>query len=155
MPKLLRHAWRAAIRPGLYAFSTSEPQKANFINVENIGHNLQYVLEHDPQNKMAYDYLMCDLLLSNNLPRFVDNLPLCKWLHPEGMPRVFDEALLVYQIGGNDIKGMQPSVETRGRFQQYAQLAQSGNMPLLQAQFGNTYWFYLNYVSPYGNKLKK
>ncbi len=141
--------------PGLHAFSTGEPQKANFINVENIGPNLQYVLEHDPQNKMAYDYLMCDLLLSNNLPRFVYNLPLCKRFHPEGMPRVFDEALLVYQIGGNDTKGMQPSVETRGRFQQYAQLAQTGNMPVLQSQFGNTYWFYLNYVSPYGNKLKK
>ncbi len=140
---------------GLHAFSTSEPQKANFINVENIGPNLQYVLEHDPQNKMAYDYLMCDLLLSNNLPRFVDNLRLCKRFHPEGMPRIFDEALLVYQLGGNDTLGMQPSNETRGRFQQYAQLAQTGNMPVLRAEFGNTYWFYLNYVSPYGNKLKK
>ncbi len=140
---------------GLHVFSTSEPRKANFINVENIGPNLQYVLEHDPRNRMAYDYLMCDLLLSNNLPRFVDNLPLCKQFHPEGMPRVFEEALIVYQIGGNDTKGMQPSYETRGRFQQYAQLAQTSNMAALQAQFGDTYWFYLNYVSPYGNKLKK
>ncbi len=141
--------------PGIHAFSTSEPRKANFINVENIGPNLQYVIEHDPRNRMAYDYLMCDLLLSNNLSRFVANLPLCKRFHPEGMPRIFDEALLVYQLGGNDTKGMQPTDETRSRFQQYAQLAQTGNMAALQAEFGNTYWFYLNYVSPYGNKLKK
>ncbi len=141
--------------PGLHAFSTSEPRKANFINVENIGPNLQYVIGHDPRNRMAYDYLMCDLLLSNNLSRFVENLPLCKRFHPEGMPRIFDEALLVYQLGGNDTKGMQPTDETRGRFQQYAQLAQMGNMAEMQAEFGNTYWFYLNYVSPYGNKLKK
>ncbi len=141
--------------PGLHAFSTKEPQKANFINVENIGPNLQYVLEQDPGNKMAYDYLMCDLLLSNNLPRFVDNLQMCKRFHPEGMPRIFNEALLVYQLGGNDTKGIEPSDETRRNFQQYAQLAQMGNMAALQAEFGNTYWFYLNYVSPYGNKLKR
>lgn len=141
--------------PGLHVFSTGEPEKANFINVENIGPNLQYVLEHDPHNRMAYDYLMCDLLLSNNLPRFVDNLRMCKRFHHNGMPRIFDEALLVYQIGGNDTKGMQPSDETRSRFQQYARLAKSGNTAALQAEFGNTYWFYLNYVSPYGNKLKK
>ena len=141
--------------PGLHAFSTSEPREANFINVENIGPNLQYVLEHDPRNGMAYDYLMCDLLLSNNLTRFVENLPLCKRYHPGRMPRIFDEALLVYQLGGNDTKGLQPSEETRGRFQRYAQLAQMGDMAALQAEFGNTYWFYLNYVSPYGNKLKK
>ncbi len=141
--------------PGLHAFSTKEPPKANFINVENIGPNLQYVLEQDPHNRMAYDYLMCDLLLSNNLSRLVEALPLCKRYHPGQMPRVLDEALLVYQLGGNYTNGLQPSDETRGRFQQYAHLAQTGNMAALQAEFGNTYWFYLNYVSPYGNKLKK
>ena len=26
-------------------------------------------------------------------------------------------------------------------------------MQALQAEFGKTYWFYLNYISPYGNKV--
>ena len=45
--------------------------------------------------------------------------------------------------------------QEQNRFRQYAQLAQTGNIAALQAEFGNTYWFYLNYVSPYGNRLKK
>lgn len=140
--------------PGLRAFSTAEPKKANFINVLNIGPNLQYVLSQDPQNRMAYEYLMCDLLLSNNLPRFIDNLPAASRFYKQ-MPRIFDEALLVYRLGGNDTGGMRPGDETQSRFRQYAQLAQTGDMAALQAEFGNTYWFYLNYVSPYGNRLKK
>ena len=141
--------------PGLHVFSTKEPSKANFVNVLNIGPNLQYALSQDPQNRMAYEYFMCDLLLSNNLPRFIENLPACRRFYGNRMPRIFDEALLVYQIGGNDTKDMQPGQETRSRFQQYAQLAQTGNIAALQAEFGNTYWFYLNCVSPYGNRLKK
>ncbi len=139
---------------GLRAFSTNEPEKANFVNILNIGPNLQYVLSQDPRNRMAYEYLMCDLLLSNNLSRFVENLQLAAGFYKQ-MPRIFDEALLVYQLGGNDTKDLQPSDDTKSRFQQYVQIAQSGNMAALQAEFGNTYWFYLNCVSPYGNRLKK
>ena len=139
---------------GLRAFSTNEPEKANFVNILNIGPNLQYVLSQDPRNRMAYEYLMCDLLLSNNLSRFVENLQLAAGFYKQ-MPRIFDEALLVYLLGGNDTKDLQPSDDTKSRFQQYAQIAQSGNMAALQAEFGNTYWFYLNCVSPYGNRLKK
>lgn len=139
---------------GLRAFSTREPEKANFINVLNIGPNLQYVLSADPDNRMAYDYLMCDLMLSNNLERFAEWLPMCKRFHDK-MPRIMDEALLVCQLGGIDTKGMQPSAETQSRFEQYARTVQSGNMAALQSAFGNTYWFYINYASPYGNKLKK
>ena len=139
---------------GLRAFSTKEPEKANFVNILNIGPNLQYVLSQDPRNRMAYEYLMCDLLLSNNLSRFVENLQLAAGFYKQ-MPRIFDEALLVYQLGGNDTKDLQPSDDTKSRFQQYAQIAQSGNMAALQAEFGNTYWFYLNCVSPYGNRLRK
>ena len=82
---------------GLRAFSIKEPEKANFVNILNIGPNLQYVLTQDPHNRMAYEYLMCDLLLSNNLSRFVENLPLASSFYKQ-MPRIFDEALLVYQL---------------------------------------------------------
>ena len=128
---------------GLRAFSIKESEKANFVNILNIGPNLQYVLTQDPHNRMAYEFLMCDLLLSNNLSRFVENLPLASSFYKQ-MPRIFDEALLVYQLGGNDTKGLQPGSDTQNRFQQYAQLAQTGNIAALQAEFGNTYWFYLN-----------
>ena len=138
---------------GLRAFSTREPDKANFVNVMNLGPNLQYVLSQDPTNRMAYEYLVCDLMLSNNLERLVEWLPMYRRFYQQ-MPRIMDEALLVCQLGGIDTRGLQPSAETQGRFEQYARLAQSGNMAALQAQFGNTYWFYINYVSPYGNKLK-
>lgn len=47
---------------------------ARFANVLNIGPELQYLCENDSTNKMAFEYLMSNLLLSNHVVRFVNNL---------------------------------------------------------------------------------
>lgn len=129
--------------------------KANFINVRNIGPNLEYLLQHDPNNRMAYEYLMSDLLLSNHLNLFGKHLAYYRRYGYKSLPRLLDEALVVYELSGKTVEGVKPSAGTQQRFERYCQLASMGDRAALSANFGNTYWYYLNYVSPYGNKIKQ
>lgn len=140
--------------PGMKApLARIKENKANFINILNIGPNLQYLLKHDPHNKMAYEYLMCDLLLSNNLQRFIQNLPTYTQFGYATMPKIVEEALLIAELGGLDTKGIKVSGETRQRFDTYYQQISQGIG--IGKEYSNTYWYYINYISPYGNKIKK
>lgn len=139
--------------PHLQTFQKQAPQKANFINVMNIGPNLEYILQCNRNNKMAYDYLMCYLLLSNNAQKLIEHLPEYKRFYNQ-MPTVLQEALIVCQLGGVNAKKLSATSATIVRFERYCKLAQQENSEVLYREFKNSYWFYLNYISPYGNKIK-
>lgn len=128
-----------------------------FANVVNIGPELQYLCEQDITNKMAYEYLMSNLLLSNHVVRFAKNLKWMRRFSYSSLPPVYEEALYIYKLGVSEEEfakiGVPISPETERKFQRYYQLVQSRQMQTLQIEFGQTYWFYLNYVSPYGNKV--
>lgn len=130
---------------------------ARFANVLNIGPELQYLCENDSTNKMAFEYLMSNLLLSNHVVRFVDNLKLMSHFSYTELPRVYEEALYIYKLGVGEEEfskvGIKISPATENRFKRYYGLVQSKQWGTLQKEFGNTYWFYLNYISPYGNKV--
>lgn len=130
---------------------------ARFINTQNIGPELEYLCNHDPKNKMAFEYLMSNLLLSNNVVRFVDNLHRIHQFDYPSLPPAYEEALLIYKLKVGEKKftetGFTISQETEARFARYYQLMENKQLKTIQREFGKTYWFYLNYVSPYGNKV--
>lgn len=143
--------------PGLKALPHIEDAHIRFANVFNIGPELSYLCDRDSSNRMAFEYLMSNLLLSNQLERFVDNLKrIHNFSYPQ-LPPVYEEALYIYRLGVDEETfnktGFTIRPETEERFKAYYSLHQSGNMKALQKQFGNTYWYYLNYISPYGNKI--
>ena len=144
--------------PGLRnALEGVEDVPARFANVINIGPELQYLCERDTANRMAYDYLMSNLLLSNHVVRFAKNLKLMKRYGISELPPVYEEALYIYKLGVGEEEFAQIGIpvrpETEQRFKRYYELVQKKQTERLQAEFGKTYWFYLNYVSPYGNKV--
>ena len=106
---------------------------------------------------MAFEYLMSYLLLSNNVIRFVDNLHRIQHFDYPSLPVAYEEALLVYKLRVGEEKfkesGYSVSAETEARFARYYQLMENQQVPTLQKEFGNTFWFYLNYISPYGKKV--
>lgn len=130
---------------------------ARFSNAKNIGPELEYICNHDPKNRMAFEYLMSYLLLSNNVIRFVDNLHRIHHFDYPSLPTAYEEALLVYKlrVGEDKFKesGYSVSAETEARFTRYYQLMENQQVPILQKEFGNSFWFYLNYISPYGKKV--
>ena len=129
---------------------------ARFTNTKNIGPELEYICNHDPKNKMAFEYLMSYLLLSNNVTRFVSNLHRIQEFSYPTMPAAYEEALLIYRlkVGEEEFSktGFTISQETENRFARYYQLTESKQTKVLQQEFGHSYWFYQNYISPYGNK---
>ncbi len=139
------------------ALAHVDEESARFANVVNIGPELQYLLDNDPQNRMAFEYLMSHLLLSNHVERFVENLKYLNNFSYPHMPPIYEEALYIYELGVEPKKfaelGYTVSEETKRRFEHYYTLVKNQQMDQLQREFGNSYWFYLNYVSPYGSKV--
>lgn len=134
-----------------------EDTPARFANVINIGPELEYLCNREPDNRMAFEYLMSHLLLSNNVVRFVENLHRFNRFSYPSMPAIYEEALLIYKLKvGEEAfakSGFTVSPETEARFGRYYQLMNQNQLQVLQREFGKTYWFYLNYISPYGNKV--
>lgn len=132
---------------------------ARFANVINIGPELQYLCEQDSTNRMAFEYLMGYLLLSNDVVRFADNLKFMSNFSYAKMPPVYEEALYIYKLGMGDEAfaqtGFTISEQTEKRFRRYYNLYANREMQTLQSEFGNTYWYYLNFISPYGDKIIK
>ena len=129
---------------------------ARFSNVLNLGPELEYLCDKDPQNRMAFEYLMSYLLLSNHIQRFADNIHRIRHFNYPALPPLYEEALYIYRlkVGEEAFRqiGFQISADTQERFHRYYELMKAGKTAALQAEFGNSYWFYLNYLSPYGNK---
>ncbi len=130
---------------------------AHFVDANEPCVEFQHLCQNDSTNRMAFEYLMADLLLSNRLSLFVDNLHFIRQLDYPEMPRVFQEALLVYglQAGKDRLKelGYTVSPEVEERFSQYHRLYRQRNKSELTYRFGDTYWYYINFVSPHGNKI--
>lgn len=144
--------------PGMKnALSKVQEEPARFANVLNIGPELEYLCQQDTTHRMAFEYLMSQLLLSNHIPRFVENLQKFRHLAPTPLPQTYEEALYIYKLGVSEEEfariGFTVRPETERRFKRYYELAKNKKMQALQAEFGKTYWFYLNYISPYGNKV--
>lgn len=127
-----------------------------FSNIFNIEPELEYLCNQNPNNKMAVEYYMNILLLSNQVVRFAQNLYRMDIFENKHYPDSFEEALFLYKIG--DEKGFKTldiniDKQTEKRFKQYYTLYKQMNMERLKRQYGNTYWYYIHFISPYGNKI--
>lgn len=142
---------------GLKTIPYDKDEKVRFANILNIGPELSYLCDKDSTNRMAFEYLMSDLLLSNQLVRFAENLKRIRSFSYPALPRIYEEALYTYRLGVDEDTfnklGFDISPATEERFKAYYALYQRKDRQALKKQFGNTYWYYLNFLSPYGNKV--
>ncbi|HVN47250.1 MAG TPA: DUF6057 family protein [Bacteroidota bacterium] len=118
---------------------------------------LELLLNRNPSNKMAFEYLMAYYLLTGNLNGIVNYLPAFGFFRYSHIPRYIQEALLIASLKSNfDQNKLNNLVQpiTRQYFLNYQQILNKykGNIydaaPELQAQFADTYWYYLMYVRP-------
>lgn len=142
---------------GLKALPHDTNEPVRFSNVFNILPELYYLSYRDSTNRMAFEYLMSDLLLSNRLIRFVENLDKIHAFNYPDLPRIYEEALYIYRLGTDEETfpkcGFTIRPETEEKFKRYYSLHQRNDLKELKRQFGNTYWYYLHYISPHGNKI--
>ncbi|GAG89517.1 unnamed protein product, partial [marine sediment metagenome] len=116
--------------------------------------NLRSLIANEPFNLRAYDYLMALLLLEKKIDQVREALP--GYLRASGgiVPSLLDEGLLVYQITHReeDISPLQVSPSAIQRFDDYTRVLrqyrdQNEAARILYPTFGNSFWFYLNFVS--------
>lgn len=116
---------------------------------------LNQLLQEHPNNRMAFEYLMSNFLLTKNIKGFADNIYRIKDLGYREIPVNYEEALLFCMIYfKKDLvpEGYSIRPETIQRKNEYiAQLSRFGNNKEqaaneLRRQFGNTCWYYLHFV---------
>lgn len=132
---------------------------AHFTNVANIGADMSYICRIEPTNKNAVDYLLVSILLGNRVPMFGDNIHLLKAVYPGGkLPAIYEQAMVLLQqrMPPEEFTALglpiSPAAETT--YQRYiAAMQQNGGNPQKMSDFANTYYYYLNFLSPYGAKI--
>lgn len=89
--------------PGLASVSLQKGKKARFANIRNLGPELVFICEQDPANRMAFEYLMSYLILSNKTEQFVKYLPRIKQFSYPEMPPLYQSLLDNYKQTHNSL----------------------------------------------------
>ena len=137
---------------------TPIPQRNDnfFMSYQQPDYVLLMLLQTNPEHRLAFEYLMAYYMLQKDIERVI----LCMNNFFENfdyadIPVHYEEALVVYKDllkAGDEFYIQYPvSLATRERFDRYFQAykAAQGNrrgIEQLEKQFGNTYWFYVNFI---------
>lgn len=116
--------------------------------MDQVQKTLRILLNSNPSNKMALDYLLCYDLLTKDLDAFVaDYVP--SLTHS----KLYEEAMLIFLAakGGMDPENFdhyQISQETLSRFNRFVTIYKrdNGSGKNLTEDFGKTYWYYFYYA---------
>lgn len=108
------------------------------------------LLDANPKNRMAFEYLMATYLLTHNLPKLADNLYRMDDMDYERIPTHWQEALLVYMTSRKNVNlyGRSISNETKDRYSRYIAIRRkhrnnrNAAFAELADDHGNSYFFY-------------
>jgi len=122
------------------------------LNKESIGEMLTGLLRHNPGNKMAFEYLMACYLLAGQLDRIAENIGRLNHLGYQGVPTLYEEAMLIYygsrgqKLNLNELNIKRQTIERHKRFVQLCNSIQAHNrqavLQRLIGEFGTSYFFY-------------
>jgi hypothetical protein len=113
------------------------------------------LLDKNRHNRMAFEYLMSFYLLNNQLDKFVENLSRLNDFDYVGIPRVYEQAILLYGFTKKkkvETPGREISVESHEQFDNFLKTLFSrygGDKKAafyeLARDYGDTYYFYSAY----------
>jgi len=112
---------------------------------------LVQLLHCNPTNQMAFEYLMAEYLMNLEVNKLVDRLWQLDNFRYAGIPRHYEEALLLYeQTRGSrvELRGRSVRTETVERFRRFTEAmnqrifkTDEGRQALAR-DFGDTFWYY-------------
>ena len=147
------------------AFSI-EPEKYPLLQKRNLIHtsdtlrgssnnllSLELLVQNNPDNQAALDYLLSFHLLTKNIPEFFKIYNTYFKEKTNHVPKVYAEALLIYFAAFN-IKPeiiMEYNIDRKllASFNEYTKLYEStnGNLGLLRRKFPDTYWLFFHFAN--------
>lgn len=122
-------------------FLFSEQEKINMIGL---------LFMHNRRNMIAFEYLLASTLLDKNLQLFMRYFPLSRSLNYKVIPKHFQEALLyIWETTNENTEEEISSAisnSVRTRLKNYNnQYSNTRNAAIIKKNFGDTYWYYLNF----------
>ena len=130
------------------------PRSDFFVFLESPEQNLPLLVDQNPDNREAFEYLMSWLLLSKEVEMIVNNIPLMKKMGYTRIPNHIEEAIMIYYNSQGvfpDLGGLSISSETRLKFDQYfttfmvARQNPSTVQEKMRKQFSDTFWYYFHF----------
>ena len=122
---------------------------------ESIDEILLGLLEQNPRNRMAFEYLMACYLLTRRADKVMENIERLNDLGYQGIPTLYEEAILIYfGVQGQqiDLKKFNLRRETIQRYMKFVQLRKAMQTANRQAvlnrliqEFGSSYFFYFSF----------
>ena len=135
--------------------SCMRDETAGVTGTEPVDETLAALLEHNPHNKMAFEYLMACYLVTGRVDKIVENMPRLRDLGYQRIPTLYEEAILIhYGTQGREIDLARFNVapETLQRYEIFVQLAGAMQSQDRQAvlnrlirEFGTSYFFYYSF----------
>ncbi|GHT39646.1 hypothetical protein FACS189437_03600 [Bacteroidia bacterium] len=114
--------------------------------------SLQHLLEANPNNRAALDYLLAFCLLNKDISAFITVYDkYCKG-QITYIPKMYEEALLIYLAGTNaepqQVQAYGISIGRLQEFNEYTALYEQskGNLQQIEKRFPNTYWMYFHFA---------
>ena len=109
---------------------------------------LGLLYQHNHRNRMAFEYMLAYVMQQRDLERFMKYYPLGKDAGYNHIPRSYQEALVyVWTQTHKSFQGMPWSIsqQVTKDVTDFARIytSQQNARPMLQARYGNTYWYYL------------
>jgi hypothetical protein len=114
--------------------------------------SLLHLLEANPNNRAALDYLLAFCLLNKDISTFITVYDKYYKGKITYIPKMYEEALLIYLAGTNaqpeQIREYKISSGRMKEFNEYTALYEQskGNLQLIEKQFPNTYWMYFHFA---------
>ena len=127
------------------------PEHDFYYDYQNMDFALKNLIVSNPQNRMAFEYLMAYYLLKKDLDGFLQNLALANQMGYHEIPVVYQEAIAYILTRLPDAPGELQSMVTDqaviDNLHAYANLYSINRLDTmkLKNKFGNTYWYYLHY----------
>jgi Family of unknown function (DUF6057) len=140
------------------------PRHEFYANTDNPQYDLYMLFTENPDNKMAFEYFMMYSLLKQDLSELVLNLKYMGQLRYNKIPVHIEEGIILFmtlnktypvELGKYKISNL-----TRKRFAGYSSIMMKYRKDMKAARadlyngFGNSYWYYIHYVSPITTQRK-
>ncbi|MBW6501624.1 MAG: hypothetical protein K0B05_09550 [Bacteroidales bacterium] len=122
-----------------------------FYNDQQMDIAMRYLLISNPQNRVAFEYLMAYYLLNKDFDGFLHTIGYIKGLDYNKLPVVFQEAiayiLTITSETPEQLMGLTLDQSVTEKIMSYAELFSAGREDTLKfrKEFGSTYWYYLHF----------
>ncbi|MDX2414516.1 MAG: DUF6057 family protein, partial [Bacteroidales bacterium] len=142
--------------PQVQSFIRNNPKYNFFSNPTDPYKNLSNFYKQNPNNHLAFEYLMSANLFRHDVRQIIKHLPDFRRFAYKKLPRAIEEAVLIYlaqsQEKNVNLYGFTIDEQTRNEFQDYQRRrASSSSKEQAMSQlvmYNHTYWYYVMFTSP-------